>query len=172
MPAVWQANLDVVQLVEKVRLKNHVPRLELASVAICFSDTKPFVGGRFNWGKVSKFSPVAKLYHAKCFDFLITICADAWVSILDESQREALIDLHLERCQVDYEPVCEEINGVKKPIKDEWGRIQVTDVIKTNDDGSPKWKVDPLDLNVFQSNVLRYGCWCEDLIEFKTAVSK
>lgn len=172
MPAIWQANLDVVQLVEKVKTQNHHPRLAAASVAICFSDTKPFVGGRFNWGKVNKFSAIAKLYQNQKHDFLITLCADAWVSILDAPQREALIDLHLERCQVDYEPIFVEVNGKKKPVKDEWGRIQFSETVKTNDDGDPKWKVAPLDLVVFQSNVLRYGCWCEDLMDFKSAIDK
>ncbi len=172
MAAVWQANLEVEQLVEKVRLKHHVPRLATASVAVCFTDSKPFVHGRFNWGKVNKFSTIAKLYQSKSYDFLITLCADAWLSILGEKQREALVDLHLERCQVDYEPLTVEVNGKKQPVKDEWGRVQVSDVVKTDDDGVPKWKVYPLDLLVFQRNVMRYGCWSEDMIDFKSAIDK
>lgn len=169
---VWPANNDVLEIVEQVKQKHHLPRLAEARIAVEFCDSKPFTGGRFNWGKTSKFSASAKIWHPrdKKYDFKISICADAWLSILDGNQREALLDLHLERCQVEYEPVTVEINGKKKPQKDEWGRTEYTNVIKTDADGVPKWKVVPLDLNVLQENVIRYGCWCESLLDFKTAI--
>ena len=171
---IWQANSEVHKLVETIKIKNHLPRLQEAKVAVCFNDAKAFIGDRFNWGKVAKFSPMAKIFQPedRRYDFCVTIASDAWVAVLDEKQREALLDLHLERCQVEYVPVMIEENGKKIPVKDEWGRIQYTDQIKMDEDGIPKWKIVPLDLNVFQQNVWRYGCWCYDLADFKTAINK
>src|SRR5581483_11681680 len=101
-----------------------------------------------------------------------TLCADAWLSVLDSYQREALIDLHLTRCQLEYVPmiVIDEETGEKKVLKDEFGRIQYSDVIKTDEDGNPKWFVAPLDILVFQENVKRFGCWLADLQELKTVI--
>jgi hypothetical protein len=60
--APWQASDDVNDLFKKLKEKHHHPRLEMANFAICFLDTKPFIKGRFNWGKVQKFTPLAKLW--------------------------------------------------------------------------------------------------------------
>ena len=171
---VWSVNNDINTLINEVKEKHHHPRLAEAKIAAAFCDSKPFIGGRFNWGKTAKFSTLAKLWHPedKKYDFLITLCADAWHGLLNAEQREALVDLRLTCCQVEYEKVMEEINGKSKPVKDEWGRIQYTDVIKTDEDGAPKWKVGKLDLNVFQDNVLRYGCWTQDLLDFSEVCDK
>lgn len=168
---VWPADNDVMALGEKIRTSNHLPRLLEAKIAIAFNDSKPFIKGRFNWGKVLKFTNVNKLWHPKDkrYDFLINLCGDAWIDILDGGQREALLDLHLNCCQVEYEPEVIEENGVKHPVKDEWGRIQYTNIIKRDDDGNPKWLKVPLDLNVFTDNVGKFGLWCADLIEFHKA---
>lgn len=167
---VWCAPAEVFDLVNTVKKKWHLPRLEEAEIAISFNDSKPFKNGRFNWGKTAKFSSLAKLWHSKKYDFHISLCADAWLTVLKASQREALIDLHLTRCVVEYMPETIEENGKKHPVKDEWGRVQFTNEIKKDDDGIPKWKIDPLDLNVFQENVIRYGVWCQDLLDFKSAI--
>lgn len=168
----WECASDVCDLFYAVKQKYHHPRLEMAEFAICFVDTKPFVRGRFNWGKVQKFSPLARLWHAdnKKRDFLVILCADAWHSVLNIAQREALLDLHLTRCDVEYVPQTVEENGKKQVVKDEFGRVQMSDEVKYDDDGVPKWKVQPLDLHVFTENVTRYGIWCEDLLSFKDAV--
>lgn len=169
---VWPASSDVVGLMNSVRERYHLPRLEEANIALSFNDSKPFVGGRFNWGKTSKFSPHAKVWHPKDsrYDFQISLPSDAWHSVLDGKQREAWLDLHLSRCQVEYVPETAVENGKKVSIKDEWGRVQYTDEIRRDDEGNPRWKLDPLDLNVFQENVLRYGCWCPILLDFGSAV--
>lgn len=167
---VWPANNEVQSIVEKVKTTHHFKRLQEASIAISFNDSKAFVNGRFNWGKTSKFSPVAKIWHAKKYDFQISLPSDLWHSILNADQREAWIDLHMTRCQVEYVPITVEENGKKKPVKDEWGRTQYTDEIKRDEDGEPKWKLWPLDLEVFQDNVLRYGCWCQDLLDFQNVI--
>ena len=167
---VWPASNEVLDIVLKVKEKYHHPRLQEANVALSFNDSKPFLNGRFNWGKTSKFAAAAKIWQAKKYDFQISLPADSWHSILNADQREAWIDLHLTRCQVDWVPVTVEENGKKKPVKDEWGRVQLTDEMKRDADGEPKWKLWPLDLEVFQGNVLRYGCWCEDLLDFQAVI--
>jgi hypothetical protein len=172
--APWQAGTDVIDLFKKVKEKHHHPRLELANFAVCFTDSKPFVKGRFNWGKVQKFSPLAKLWHGENnkYDFLVIICGEAWQNILTMSQREALVDLHLTRCDVDFEPEVntDPVTGKETVVKDGFGRIQMSNNIKYDDEGVPKWKVHPLDLHVFTENVTRYGVWSEELLDFKKAV--
>jgi hypothetical protein len=172
--APWEANSDVVDLLNIVKGKHHHPRLEQATFAVCFTDTKPFIKDRFNWGKVQKFSPLARLWHPenKKYDFLFVLSGTAWSNVLSITQREALLDLHLTRCDVDYEPEenTDPVTNKKQVVKDEWGRVQMSNNIKYDDDGVPKWKVHPLDLNVFAENVSRYGIWCEDILTIKKAV--
>lgn len=171
---VWQVNSEIQNILESIKSTYHHPRLEEASIAMSFNDGKSFVGGRFNWGKLSKFSSLAKLWHPenKRYDFHISFPADSWHGLLNSEQRKAWIDLHLCRCQVEYVPVTVEVNGKKKTQKDEWGRVQFTSEIKRDEEGSPKWKVIPMDLGVFQENVMRFGCWCQDLFELKSAIEK
>lgn len=167
---IWKADDGVLGLMRQVKAKHHHPRLEQASIAVLFNDAKPFVKERFNWGKTSKFGKVAKLFQGDQYDFYITLGMDAWTDVLSQEQREAWLDLHLTRCQVDFEPETVEVNGKPKPLKDEFGRIQYTDVMKVDEDGNPKWKVVPFDLHVLTDNVLRYGPWCQDLLDFKNAL--
>lgn len=165
----WKAPQEVFDLVQNVKNKHHADRLTEASIAVCFDDSKPFVRNKINLGKVTKFSHLAKLFQSQPYDFVLTLCSDLWVEVLDNSQREALIDLLLTRCQVEYIPETVEENGKKKPVKDEWGRIQYTKEVKTDEAGNPKWKVSPLDIDVFTENVRRYGLWLDCIIEFKDA---
>ena len=167
------AEQEVFYLVDKVKSQFHMPRLEMAHIAIEFKDSKPFVRGRFNWGKTRRFAASDKLWQPDVpYDFLISLCDEAW-HILAGEQREALIDLHLNCCQVEYHPEMEAINGKEKPAKDKWGRTIYTEEIYYDEDtGEPKWKVIPLDLHVFQDNVVRYGCWCTDLIDLKAAIKQ
>lgn len=169
---VWVADKEIHDLANAVKAKHHHPRLEHASVAVCFSDAKAFVNGRFNWGKTTKFTSLAKLFHTNKYEFLINLPSDGWYDILNEAQRAAWIDLRLCCCQVDYMPETIEENGVKKPLKDQWGRIQYTDVIKLDEDGNPKWKIVAPDLNVLIDNVAHYGAWCQDLLDFKQVIEK
>lgn len=181
----WAAGLDVTNLFEQVKNKHHTARLGEASIAVCFTDTKPFVKGRFNWGKVNRFQPLHRLWHPnnQKYDFLIVLSADAWTGVLKDIQREALVDLHLSRCSVEYVPIMVEEDEPlkkrksknqkepkKKVKKDEWDRIEYTDEIKRDDEGNPVWKVLPLDLHIFAENAQRYGVWCEELLTFKNAL--
>lgn len=163
----WKAS-DLNNLIEKV--KSHHKRLENASIVACFDDSKAFIKNKINLGKVTKFSPLAKLWQNEKHDFCLIICATLWQEILKESDKEALIDLLLQRCDVERVPKFYEENGKKKPIKDEYGRIEYSEEFKVDDEGEPKWRVLPLDLELFSNNIRKYGLWLEDVLEFKKAL--
>jgi hypothetical protein len=171
MPVTWIAPLNVLELLETIKEKYHHPRLQAASLSVVFNESKPFTKDRFNWGSVCKFSVFNKLFQDLKYDFCISICSDVWHSILNAEQKEALLDLHLTRCEVEYIPETI-IEGKKKiVVKDEWGRVKYTNDIKFDEDGNPKWQVAPLDLNVFSRNVERYGLWCTELNDFKSVLT-
>lgn len=170
----WEAPADVRQTAEEVKAADH-PHLAEAVLALEFVDSKAFVKDRVNLGKVSKFSQAAKLWHPKDkkYDFCISLCADVWFGLLNQDQRLATLDFHLCRCKVAYEPEVVEENGKKKPVKDEWGRVTYTDVIKRDDEGKPLWKLySPADIRVFTENIRRHGPWYEELAELKDAVAQ
>ncbi len=169
---VWIADNSVFQIVDKVKAAYHDKRLADARIAVSIIEAKAFIKDRFNWGKTSKFSTAAKIWHAddNRYDFLITIPSESW-NILDQvHQREAFIDLHLNCMQVEFEVETIEKNGKKIPVKDDYGRKVYTDVLKVDEEGIPKWKVVPLDINVIMDNVTRYGCWCQSFIDLKSAI--
>jgi hypothetical protein len=172
MATIWKAKQEVVDLLDSVKEKHHLPRLQVASVVAIFSDSKPFIKNRFNWGTVKKFSPFHALWLSQKHTFCITICADLWHDILNANQREALLDLHLTRCEPVFLPETIEENGKKKVVKDDWGRVQFTDQVKLDDEGNPKWQIAPLDVLVLTKNVQRFGLWTEELTEFAKVVKK
>ncbi len=166
----WKASPDIQELTNTVKDKHHRPRLDSASVAVCFDDSKPFSRNKLNLGKVIKFNELNRLWHGQKHDFCIVLCSDVWYSLLVDTQREALLDLQLTRCEVEYLPVTNEVNGRKKVVKDEWGRVQYTDQMKVNDVGDPLWRVVQLDLPVFASNMRRYGLWFDDLVDLQHVI--
>lgn len=165
----WKVPADVGNIVEQVKVSHH-SHLEGATIAVAFDDSKPFKNDRLNWGKTQRFSDLNKLFQTpQMFDFCIVLSSDVWHDVLDANQKEALVDLHLTRCQVEYMPETITENGKKKTIKDEFGRVKYTSEMKFDDNGNPKWKVIPLDVWVFTQNVSRYGLWCHELMEFNEA---
>jgi hypothetical protein len=169
---IWQANAETVALMHDIKIKNHHPRIETANIALAFNDSKAFTKNRFNWGKTTKFSKLSQLWQGQKYDFCITLSSDAWIDVLSNNQRAALLDLHLSRCSVQFIPETVEENGKKIKVKDEKGFIKFTDQIKTEDDGTPVWEVLPLDLNVFSSNIKRYGTWTDDIVGIKQAINE
>ena len=167
----WQASEDIYDLCDKVKTKNHLPRLETAKIAVCFQDSKTFIKNKLNLGNVSKFSGVQKLWQKQNFDFCITIPFSLWTDVL-KNHKEAYLDLCLERCSVEYLPIFQEENGKKKKIVDEHGRVEYSKEIKTDDVGNPFYKVVPLDIDVFSANVSRYGLWIESICDFKECCDK
>jgi hypothetical protein len=171
MPITWKAPNNVSELLANVKDRYH-SELADASIVVTLTDSKPFVKNRFNWGSVKKFSDFNKIWFAERHDLCVDLCSDVWHTILNDHEREALLDLHLTRCTPDYEPEVVVENGKKKTIKDELGKVRYTSTPKLDDDGRPKWLVTPLDLVVFTKNVRRYGMWCPELDDFREAIEK
>jgi hypothetical protein len=172
MAIVWKSPDEISSFVLTLAEKNHYPRLENATFAVAFDDSKPFVKNKFNWGKVSRFSNFNRIWQADKFDFSIVLSSEVWVDVLNVEQREALLDLHLSSCVVEYVPQTVQEGKKKKVVKDDWGRIQYTDEIKLDDNSTPKWYVTPLDFSAFAQNVSRYGLWCTDFCEIQDLVPK
>jgi len=166
----WKPPQEVFNLVDEIINKYHLPRLEEAHICIAFNDSKPFKNDKFNWGKVVRFNQFNQLWQKASYDFCIVLSADVWNDMLNADQRKALIDLHLTRCRVEYEPETVLEGNKKKVVKDEHGRTKYTNTVKVDDSGKPKWKLSKLDLEVFSSNVSRFGLWCEELLDFKDIV--
>lgn len=161
---------DLVQeIVKKLKEKNHCPRLEEASVAVCFDGSKPFKKDRFNWGCVKKFPSLGRVFPGEHHDFVL-IVPYAGYEMMTENQRMAWLDLLLEMCQVEYVPEFEVVNKKKKEKIDEFGRKVYTNEIKRDKDGVPKWKKLCLDLPTYVANVKRFGCWIEEIKDFKEVV--
>lgn len=170
MITIWTAPADVVAMVEDVKNRNH-PHLSEATFAVGFVDSKPFQKNRLNFGKISRFSKQFAAWNSVKYDFCLLLNSESWHSILTQEQREASIDLHLSRVKIDYEPQVEIVNKVKKIIKDEYGRIQYTQDPKTEEDGTVKYLIHPMDLLVISENVKRYGPWLDDMLTLKEAIS-
>jgi hypothetical protein len=161
---------DVVQdLARRLKEKNHSPRLDEASIAVCFEDSKPFKKDRFNWGTVKKFPPLGKAFPGERHDFVLIVPYAGW-EMFTENQKMAWLDLLLETCQVEYVPETVVENKKKKPVIDEFGRKKYTSEIMRDKEGLPKWKKVPLDLPTYVSNVKRFGCWCPEIVEIKEVV--
>jgi hypothetical protein len=77
----------------------------------------------------------------------------------------------LTRLDMEYLPETVEDNGKKQKVIDEFGRIQYSKIAKTDKNGNIKWKIEPLDLEVFANNVSRYGLWQEDLFKLHEAMT-
>lgn len=170
----WAAPPDVVGMLDVILEKYH-PALQEAVFAVEFVDSKPFVKDRLNLGKSLRFSKAARVWHPKDkkYDFCISLCADVWHGLLTtQHQRDALLDLRLLQFQVEYEPQVVDVNGKKEKVKDEWGRVTYTDVIKRDDEGRPVWKVEPPDIRVITENIRRFGFWYEDLATLQNVAAK
>ena len=110
MPVTWKAPNPVSELLAEVKDRYH-SELADASIVVTLTDSKPFVKNRFNWGSVKKFSDFNKIWFVDRHDLCVDLCSDVWHSILNDHQREALLDLHLTRCTPDYEPEVVVENG-------------------------------------------------------------
>lgn len=171
MSSLTKASAEITQLLALVKSKHHSPRLDECHIAVCLEDSKAFVKNKLNLGKMSKFSPAAQLWQKEKFDFCLIIPVDLWVNVLQGETREAYLDLMLTRLDMEYLPETVEENGKKQKVTDEFGRIQYSKIGKTDKDGNIKWKIEPLDLEVFAKNVSRYGLWQEDLFKLHEAMT-
>jgi hypothetical protein len=166
----WKASEEIIALLDFVKSKHHSPRLDDCRIAVCFNDSKPFANNKLNLGKLSRFSATAKLWQREKHEFCLSIPMELWTTVLDAGQREAYLDLMLTRLDMDYLPEFIEENGKKIKIVDEFGRTQYSNVPKEDKEGNIKWKIEPLDLEVFSKNVRKYGLWQDELMTFKEAI--
>lgn len=172
MTLPWKAPKEVTDLMEEVKSKNHDERLATADVLVWFDESKPFVNNSLNLGKAIKLGPVHRVLDEDRHNFLITLPSDVWHNILVGKQREAWLDLHLTRFTPDYKPQTVIVNGRKRPVKDQWGRIEYTTEVRTDKNDNVIWKVLPLDLEVYTDNIGRYGLWLEGLTGLAAAISR
>lgn len=174
MSIFWLADSDLNVKLKDLIEKHHKCRLSTnfgdCKVEIVLSDSKPFIEDKLNWGSVKKNNKFNQVWMNKYFDYCIVLSSEL-VKILNQNQKEAILDLHLSRIRLQYQPKKIVENGKKIIVKDEYGRTEYTDQIKLDKEGNPKWKLDSLDLQVFASNIKRFGFWCEDLIDFKKAIA-
>ena len=126
----WVASNEVVSLLAVVKSKHHSPRLDQCEIAVCFDEGKAFLKNKLNLGKLSKFSPTARLWQRNKYDFCISIPMELWTTVLQPRQREAYLDLMLTRLDMEYIPEIIEENGKKKKVMDEFGRVQYSQVPK------------------------------------------
>ena len=162
----WPAPQDVVELMEQVREKFHLPRLKGVPIGINIEDSKPFNNNQLNLGGVAKVPPKYRNRAKDPIDFLMSLSADVWQDILKPDQKLALIDLHLCRLAPVYEPETVMEGKKKVVVKDEFGRVTMTETVKLDKNGDPKWQVLPLGLPVFSDNAKRFGLWYTDLQDF------
>jgi hypothetical protein len=166
MALVWPAPPEVFEKLFEIKAKAH-QKLTDISIVVELSDAQPFKNNRLSLGNVRKFSAANKIWQKGDYDFCVTIVGEVWEQILKGQQQDALLDLHLTR----IEPVCipEVIVENKKRItvKDEYGRIVLSEEQKLDKHGNPIWRILPIDLGVLVQNVRRYGFWFDDLVEFK-----
>lgn len=173
---------DVYQIL-KEQIRIHHPHLEEAKIVIYVNDKNKLNGQKVVIAESSKAS--TKLKASIDADFTITIYAMAWGN-LNPEQKKACMDHELYHCGVQYVPVTEESSDSggaapgkkkgKKPkakvVKDEFGRVQYTNEIKRDENGVPKWKLIPHDLEEFRNVVEHHGFWDEDLQYFKAVMDK
>lgn len=172
MSTTWKVSDDIINLLVKVKDKFH-SNLSKATFALAFDESKAFVKNKFNWGKTLKFNDFNKLWqNPSKFDFAIILSSEVWQDFLDDNQKEAIIDLHLCRCDAEYVPEIV-IEGKKKiKVKDEYGRIKYTKEMKLDDNGNPKWKIEPIDMEVLSKNVKHYGLWSNEFLDIKDVISQ
>ena len=154
MASIWEAPSNIVDIFERVRREHHERRLAKASLWYLVSDGPAVSRNQVVHTKVNRCTKPEKL--ASGHDFRIVVLAESW-SHLTDAQREVVADEALCRCGVKYVPRMVEINGKEQPLKDEWGRVIHTDQISYDDEGVPKWVLNPPDAGLFYAVLRRHG---------------
>ena len=169
--AIWPADKAVIELLEEVKFKAHLPRLEKLKFCVSITDGPAFVKDRLYLGRVTRIPECYRMRQKEPADFEITISGGTWGEILKKpEQRAALLDLHLTRVQPVYKNEVIIENKKRVVAKDEFGRIKKTEEVKVDKNGEPMWTIDPLDMRVIVQNIRRYGFWFDDLAEVFSVV--
>lgn len=172
--SMWELehNSQPYKIMNTMIQKNH-PHLQEAKIILYATDRNRLRANNVVVASASR-AP-AKLKASTDADFTITIHITPW-SDLNQAQQTACLDHELMHCGVHYEPVKEQVGKTRqgkartKIVRDEYGRVQYTNEIKRDDDGAPKWRMIPHDLEEFRDIVERHGLWDQSLQEFKKAI--
>jgi hypothetical protein len=174
--SVWELPKDCLeyQIMNEMIEKYHQP-LKEAKIVLYGCDKNKVNGNMVRFADTSKAS--VKMKASIDADFTITLYMMPWGDLTLE-QKKACMDHELTHCGVHYEPIKEQVGSSKKGkprfkvVKDEYGRKQYTNEIKRDENGVPKWKLEPHDLEEFQSVVKTWGLWQSSIKEFKDALNK
>lgn len=176
MSTIWEMEQSspVYDMLTRLIRRNHQHLAEAKIVLYCCDKLK-LRGDHVVIAEAKKASPMLKA--STNADFTVTFYMMPWGD-LDSNQKEACFDHELFHCGVAYEPVKEQVgmsaSGKQKwkVVKDEYGRKQYTNTIERDENGEPKWRIIPHDLEEFRDVVERYGMWDENLQQFKQAIDR
>jgi len=174
--AIWEldATSELYPMVGRLVERYH-SHLSEARITLYANDKNRNKANKIIIAEASKAS--AKMKASTNADFTLTVYMTPW-SDLTMSQKKACLDHELCHCGVHYEPVKEAVGSGRggrqrfKVVRDEYGRIQYTNEIKRNENGEPKWRLLPHDLEEFRDIVARHGIWDEDIQAFKEVLDR
>lgn len=165
---IWEAPEEIRQLVGEIKEAYH-PHLILAKIWVLINDASPIVENQLVPMVTSRCTKTEKLKSGN--DFKIIVVAEAW-GLLTTQQKRVAIDEALCHCGVQYVPLTQKINKKDEVIKDEIGRIIYTDVIATDGEGLPKWKMNRPDASIYFGLIQRHEVYSEALENVQNALEK
>ncbi len=174
--AIWEleSNLDLYTMLHELIGRYH-SRLEEAKIVLYANDKNKNRANKIIIAEASKAS--SKMKASTNADFTIMVYMTPW-SDLNMTQKRACLDHELCHCGVHFEPVKEAAGGTRsgrprlKVVRDDYGRVQYTNEIKRNENGEPKWRLLPHDLEEFRDIVARHGIWDKDIQSFKEVLDR
>lgn len=130
---------DLYALLDALVSEHHASDLAEARIALMWRyEVRPDRDGHVTLGKARKVSDRERQFHDH--DFVIELNHEAWQTVLDSAQRQALLDHELEHC----------------------GRAEA-------EDGSSVYYIRKHDVEEFRAVVKRNGIWKQDLQDFVDA---
>lgn len=158
MASIWEAPADIRRAAEQIKLEHH-PHLANASLWVLCSDGKAIRNNQLLVTQSKKCTQTEKL--SSGHDFKLIVMAEAW-SALPDAARKVALDEALCRCGVKYVPQTVEVNGRKEVVKDEIGRVIYTDQIEYDNEGRPRWKINPPDAGLYYALLERHGAYSDE----------
>lgn len=174
--SIWELPKECFEyniLSEMIEKYHH--HLKEAKIILYGCDKNKVDGNMVRFADASKASN--KMKASVDADFTITLYMMPWGDLSIE-QKKACMDHELNHCGVHYEPYKEQVGSSKrgkprfKVVKDDYGRKQFTDEIKRDENGIPKWRLVPHDLEEFRDIIARWGCWDDSIQAFKDVLNK
>lgn len=159
MSTPWEAPSDIKQLVKEIR-DNHHPEIAQASIWCLITDANGIHDNRVRstiTRKCTKTENLSTGHHFKIF-----VYAETWAKLTD-AQRRIAIDEALCRCGVKYIPETIEVNGKRETLKDDLGRVIFTNEMAFDQDGTPKWKINKPDAEIYFAMLKRHVMYSEEV---------